>query len=462
MAFALAGCICYVFRRAADGRIEKHWLSGPPPRGCLEDDFSNFVSYAEWGDWSQLANTAHAAQHHALAAADLEGRRVGDAFIEFVIRDPRARACVEWLSLEFPAFSSLLSDGKFPSPLTNSQFGPPLIFEGVKWPTILDRDKLYQEIVRIALDGDWWTRPLPPRDQTNSLFDTAEAIADQHKAFFDLLRGDELTAEGTSEATFSVQSIQRDQWGRPDRYLDVQLNDLLSREGPRSLRKICTGIKLSSVPEPAKLPSDDLERFRLWVRRRRLDQNNHPTSDELQLISLQDLAAHIDPDCAHQMVRELHGVKGVLASDILTSLARGWRPTPPRNKGLADKAHPAAASLVPTLPVANPNATLHGELTHTAPERSPTASDAAAPQTRERTEKSKQPPEKTWRAKRGEELTASDAAVLDALNALWPDGKLDHKAKARDDKINKWLKDNNKSGISTRAIQRALKKIRFS
>jgi hypothetical protein len=38
-------------------------------------------------------------------------------------------------------------------------------------------------------------------------------------------------------------------------------------------------------------------------------------------------------------------------------------------------------------------------------------------------------------AKKGCKLTPSETAVLDAVNALWSDGKVDHKAKGRDDRL---------------------------
>jgi hypothetical protein len=258
MAFPLAGCICYMFRRA-DGGVDRHWLSAPPrpsSRGRFDGDFSNYVSCAPWDKWEHLGGAAHAAQHRASTAADLKGHRVGDAFIECVIRDPKVHACVAWLSLEFSDFGRLLTDSEFPSPVTYSKFGPPLIFDGIKWPVILDQDDLYKEFDRVALGGQFWNRQPASPDEANSLFHTARAIANRHKAFFDLLRGGELDAEGTSEATFSIQKIQNDQWNRPDRYLDVKLNDMLCLEDPRSLRKKCTGMKLSSnVEHLAALPT---------------------------------------------------------------------------------------------------------------------------------------------------------------------------------------------------------------
>ena len=68
---------------------------------------------------------------------------------------------------------------------------------------------------------------------------------------------------------------------------------------------------------------------------------------------------------------------------------------------------------------------------------------------------------KTWRAKRGVGLTKAEAAVLEALKAVCPNGRLDHKAKARDGRINKWLKEkeNGLTPVSSRTILRTLKKV---
>jgi hypothetical protein len=67
----------------------------------------------------------------------------------------------------------------------------------------------------------------------------------------------------------------------------------------------------------------------------------------------------------------------------------------------------------------------------------------------------------TWKAKPSKKLTPSEASVLKACNALWPNGDLDHKAMGRDRQINGWLKSRNESNLSPRTIQRALKKIKF-
>jgi hypothetical protein len=69
---------------------------------------------------------------------------------------------------------------------------------------------------------------------------------------------------------------------------------------------------------------------------------------------------------------------------------------------------------------------------------------------------------KTWKSKPSANLTKSEAAVLDAVNELWPDGKIDHKARARDRTIRDWLADKEQSTVSVRVIQRTLKKIHFA
>jgi hypothetical protein len=66
---------------------------------------------------------------------------------------------------------------------------------------------------------------------------------------------------------------------------------------------------------------------------------------------------------------------------------------------------------------------------------------------------------KTWKRKSGNRLTDGEAAVCEAFNALWPNGEIDHKAKARNRAINDWLRDQGRSPVSLRVIQRALNKI---
>jgi hypothetical protein len=68
---------------------------------------------------------------------------------------------------------------------------------------------------------------------------------------------------------------------------------------------------------------------------------------------------------------------------------------------------------------------------------------------------------KTWQAKPGKSLTASESAVFKAINEIWPDGTIDQKAQARDDRILKQLKTASQHPVSRRTIQRTIQKIHF-
>jgi len=71
-------------------------------------------------------------------------------------------------------------------------------------------------------------------------------------------------------------------------------------------------------------------------------------------------------------------------------------------------------------------------------------------------------PHETWRPMPGGTLSRAQHKVLEAINELWPDGNLDHKAKARDKRIQDWLKLTQQSTVSSRTIQRTLGKIHFA
>ena len=68
---------------------------------------------------------------------------------------------------------------------------------------------------------------------------------------------------------------------------------------------------------------------------------------------------------------------------------------------------------------------------------------------------------KTWQAKPGKSLTASESAVVKAIKEIWPDGTIDQKAQVRDDRILKHLKTASQHPVSRRTIQRAIQKIHF-
>jgi len=65
---------------------------------------------------------------------------------------------------------------------------------------------------------------------------------------------------------------------------------------------------------------------------------------------------------------------------------------------------------------------------------------------------------KTWQPKPGKRLTTTEAAVVRAMNEVFPDGKSDLVAKARDELIKNRLTHR---AVSSRTIQRTLEKIHF-
>jgi hypothetical protein len=83
------------------------------------------------------------------------------------------------------------------------------------------------------------------------------------------------------------------------------------------------------------------------------------------------------------------------------------------------------------------------------------------PQHRTIREVARRPATKVWKANLRETLTVGEEAIMAAITNLWPHGDLGQKAKARNNKINRWLKERNRSGLSPRTINRALTTISF-
>src|SRR5437879_873178 len=78
-----------LFVRCGRGRKEqRRWWGGAP---------HDFVLAREWED---LAEAALTVEHAQFNPADLDGRMVGEAFLERVIRDPKVQAAGRWLCLE--------------------------------------------------------------------------------------------------------------------------------------------------------------------------------------------------------------------------------------------------------------------------------------------------------------------------------------------------------------------------
>jgi hypothetical protein len=71
------------------------------------------------------------------------------------------------------------------------------------------------------------------------------------------------------------------------------------------------------------------------------------------------------------------------------------------------------------------------------------------------------PPKKRWKAKPGQKkLTRTEEAILSVINEVFPDGKLAHNAKYRNERINQHLASSGK--VTPRTIQRTLEKIEFA
>jgi hypothetical protein len=220
----LSGAVQFICR-CPDGRVKRISNYGPAPDAAVPAD---------------LCDTACAAKHHELKAADLDGKKASEAFVKHVIEDPKVRAWIECLSFQHHEFQSLF-DGLFPTP--PSGYDPAI--KGHTWPVVLDEKKLCRDIACVA--GFWHYEP--PKDNTarwDSFSQTAQAIVHAHNAFFDVLRGSDWNAEGWVE-NFEPKSIPTDKLIRSDYCLDVKEGDLLEAG---SRRRIFRGITLRSRAAP--------------------------------------------------------------------------------------------------------------------------------------------------------------------------------------------------------------------
>ncbi len=60
-------------------------------------------------EWLEFRLAALATNHASLNASDLDGQMIGAAFLDYVINDPKVRACCAWLCYEHPPSRGLLS-----------------------------------------------------------------------------------------------------------------------------------------------------------------------------------------------------------------------------------------------------------------------------------------------------------------------------------------------------------------
>jgi hypothetical protein len=287
----LGNGILYV--RCGLGRKGLAWGHPSPAGDCVRAD-----------EWRLLRETALATDHVSFTPGDLAGRMVGEAFRALVIEDPKVRACLGWLSLERPAFRPLLADGKFPALIRRqrSNYGPkharpthanvgyadlkehwhglpvgtlsnsvpddpwPIVPQSAvlanshpeaaapdsssvpmsddKWPVRLDSSVL-TEIFSGAYDASANYQDDPFE---GPIYHAAKALADRHKAFFELLRGRRarLIAFGTNP-NGSYVPIDNAQWDRADRFIDLADNDVFERNVGGAGRVLWSGVTLRAA-----------------------------------------------------------------------------------------------------------------------------------------------------------------------------------------------------------------------
>jgi hypothetical protein len=179
--------------------------------------------------WAARRQAALAAKHLGLDAADHDGEMAGEALLKVIIRDPKVQACGEWLYLERPAFRKVFTEGLFPGGLQ----------EGI-WPVVLDVEKLIRIFGGEVSQGRSWGTIITqldtsgPVDQAvdpaGPVYHAAKAIADQHKAFFDLFRFRHLVGEGTYKKTGERRLIDELQFSRLDKRMDCATSDLIEKK----------------------------------------------------------------------------------------------------------------------------------------------------------------------------------------------------------------------------------------
>jgi hypothetical protein len=184
-------------------------------------------------EWAARRSAALVTAHLKLEAGDHDGRMAGEAFVDVVINDPKVQACGEWLCLECPVFRKVFTEGLFPSAGG--------LHDRV-WPVVLDPETLIGIFGGEVSTGGSWGTIITVLDAANSgpvdqavdpagpVYHAAKAIADQHKAFFDLLRVRQLVADGVYKNTGARRSIDETLWSRPDKRLDCDTSDLIEKK----------------------------------------------------------------------------------------------------------------------------------------------------------------------------------------------------------------------------------------
>jgi hypothetical protein len=250
------------FIRCGVGRKSRQRSYGGAPTDCIPAS-----------EWEDLRDATRATEYAQFNATSLDGRIVGEAFLEWVIGDPKVQAAGKWLCLERPRLSPLFKEGKFPTVVRDSRrrsnpsrtndrpqyanvgypnlkeslrglprgtlsnpgrqlatFPPPRLpssFEWItRWPLVLDANEL-SRIFSSQYDVNASYEDDPPE---GPIYHTAHVLADRHQTFFALLRTRVLVAEGTFRDSGKQLPVPETQWGRKDRWLDIETSDLFEKE----------------------------------------------------------------------------------------------------------------------------------------------------------------------------------------------------------------------------------------
>jgi hypothetical protein len=96
-----------------------------------------------------------------------------------------------------------------------------------KWPVFLNGNELAEILSsEDPTNASFWRHPYK-----DLIKNATSVLADRHRMLFDLLREGDLVAEGIYAETGRESALSPKEWGRPDRYLDVQKSDLFNKTG---------------------------------------------------------------------------------------------------------------------------------------------------------------------------------------------------------------------------------------
>jgi len=177
--------------------------------------------------WMELGRNALATNHCELNAADLSGKSIGEAFLEFVIRDPKVQAYGQWLCFECRPLAPL-----FVGQYLYLVSGGASYQMGHKWPALLRIDRLeglfrYHYACMVTQERHSTASAMAK----GPVYHAAKALADRNSMFFDLLRGrqSELVADGIYKATGQDSEVSEKQWSASGRWVDIESSNLINK-----------------------------------------------------------------------------------------------------------------------------------------------------------------------------------------------------------------------------------------